>query len=74
MLDWEASSSPAKMVAMLLGKLQGMQSHMAKMEALLANIIPDYHQWLESLFWLVIGDEPLQDDVGDDISKNSFFL
>ncbi|KAG9084667.1 hypothetical protein FS749_005051 [Ceratobasidium sp. UAMH 11750] len=65
MPDRGASSSPAETVAALLDQLQGTQDRMARMEALLAQVVPDYHQWLDSPVQLVTADEPSRDYEGN---------
>ncbi|KAG8720975.1 hypothetical protein FRC08_016757 [Ceratobasidium sp. 394] len=65
MPDRGASSSPAETVAVLLDELQGTQDRMARMEALLAQVIPDYHRRLDSPVQPVPADEPSQDYEGN---------
>ncbi|KAG9098179.1 hypothetical protein FS749_004467 [Ceratobasidium sp. UAMH 11750] len=70
MPDRGASSSPAETVAALLDELQGMQDCMARMEALLAQVVPDYHEQLDSPAQLVTADEPSQDYKGNPSEDN----
>ncbi|KAG9088166.1 hypothetical protein FS749_002377 [Ceratobasidium sp. UAMH 11750] len=65
MPDRGASSSPAETVAALLDELQGTQDCMARMEALLAQVVPDYHRRLDSPVQPVPVDEPSRDYEGN---------